>query len=143
MQLAAGQDMGIDPERFAAEDDGMQMHLLHAGMVRVGLLSPRADPRAMHGPARTFASALRTRYQPRRPYQGKVRLVLADDPSLDAAGNRREQQGMVQGWRRQAAHLQVWYGPGNHFSLLKAPNVYHLAAWWHDGLALPQGEVMS
>ncbi|WP_025130130.1 non-ribosomal peptide synthetase [Pseudomonas sp. PH1b] len=143
MQLAAGQSLGIDPEQFAAQDDALQMHLLHAGMVRVGLLSQRADPRAMHGPARTFATALRTRYQPRDGYRGKVRLVLADDPSLDAAGNRREQQGMIHGWRRQATELQVWYGPGNHFSLLKAPNVYHLAAWWHDGLSLPQGEVVS
>nr|AFH75330.1 nonribosomal peptide synthetase [Pseudomonas sessilinigenes] len=143
MQLAAGQAMGIDPVAFAAEDDAMQMHLLHAGMVRVGLLSQRADPRAMHGPARTFATALRTRYQPRDGYRGRVRLVLADDPSLDAAGNRREQQGMVHGWRRQVSDLGVWSCPGNHFSLLKAPNVYHLAAWWLDGLSLPQGEVVS
>ncbi|MGC5700439.1 amino acid adenylation domain-containing protein [Pseudomonas sp. NFXW11] len=143
MQLAAGQSMGLDPERFAAEDDGMQMHLLHAGMVRVGLLSSRADPRAMQGPARTFATALRTRYQPQQPYQGRVRLVLADDPSLDAAGNRREQQAMIHGWRQQVTDLGLWYGPGNHFSLLKAPNVYHLAAWWLDGLALPRDEVVS
>ncbi|NBF06090.1 amino acid adenylation domain-containing protein [Pseudomonas sp. Fl5BN2] len=143
MQLASGQSMGIDPELFAAEDHSMQMQLLHAGMVRVGLLSRRADPRALHGPARTFATALRTRYQPQRSYQGPVRLVLADDPSLDAAGNRREQQAMIHGWRRQGTDLQVWYGPGNHFSLLKAPNVYHLAAWWHDGLSLARGEVVS
>ncbi|MCY7264062.1 non-ribosomal peptide synthetase [Pseudomonas protegens] len=143
MQLACGQSLGIDPQLFAAEDDAMQMHLLHAGMVRVGLLSQRADPRAMQGPARTFASALRTRYQPQRPYRGPVRLVLADDPRLDAAGNLREQEAMVQGWRWQVTELGLWQGPGNHFSLLKAPHVQHLAAWWRDGLALPQGEAVS
>ena len=31
-----------------------------------------------------------------------LRLVLADDPRLDAAGNLREQEAMVQGWRQRA-----------------------------------------
>ncbi|MGZ0700663.1 amino acid adenylation domain-containing protein [Pseudomonas piscis] len=143
MQLSAGCDMDIDPEHFAAQDDATQMRLLHAGMVRVGLLSQRADPRAMHGAAWTFATALRTCYQPRESYRGQVRLVLADDPVLDAAGNRREQQDMIQGWRGQVGELGLWFAPGNHFSLLKAPNVRQLAAWWQDGLALPRGEVVS
>ncbi|MCU7645701.1 non-ribosomal peptide synthetase [Pseudomonas piscis] len=143
MQLSAGRDMGIDAEGFAAADDAAQMRQLHTGMVRIGLLSQRADPRAMHGPARTFATALRTCYQPGDGYPGRVRLVLADDPVLDAAGNRREQQDMIQGWRGLVGELGVWYAPGNHFSLLKAPNVRHLAAWWQDGLALPREEAVS
>lgn len=62
-----------------------------------------------------------------------VRLVLAQDPALDAAGNQREQGLMVEGWRRQGNGLQVWYGAGNHFTLLKAPNVLGLARWWLEG----------
>ncbi|PMU97911.1 hypothetical protein C1X82_35005, partial [Pseudomonas sp. GP01-A11] len=77
---------------------------------------------AMDGPARTYASALRTVYRPGRRYEGVVRLVLAEDPTLDAAGNQREQGLMVEGWRGCVGVLEVWYGPGNHFSLLKAPN---------------------
>ena len=70
-----------------------------------------------------------------------MRLVLAQDPALDAAGNQREQGLMVEGWRRQGSGLQVWYGGGNHFTLLKAPNVQGLAQWWLEGVVV--GEVVS
>ncbi|WP_010446094.1 non-ribosomal peptide synthetase, partial [Pseudomonas asplenii] len=130
MQLAAGKSMGIDRAAFEAQDETGQMHLLHAGMVRAGLLPQRSAPDSMRGPVRAFGTALRTRYEPSAIYTGPVRLVLADDPVLDAAGNQREQQAMVSGWRRCAPDLTVWRGPGNHFTILKAPHVQHLASWW-------------
>ncbi|MFJ2709598.1 non-ribosomal peptide synthase/polyketide synthase [Pseudomonas sp. NPDC087346] len=143
LQLSSGKSLGIDPLTFAEADDVTQMHLLHAGMVRAGVLSHRAAPQAMHGPVRTFATALRTVYQPSQAYNGPVRLALVDDPTLDAAGNEREQAAMLEGWQRQVRDLAVWYGPGNHFTILKAPNVFSLAAWWHDGLSVTAGEVLS
>ncbi|NWD75281.1 amino acid adenylation domain-containing protein, partial [Pseudomonas gingeri] len=130
MQLAAGKSMEIDHVAFQAQDDVGQMRLLHAGMVRAGLLPQRSAADSMRGPARAFGTALRTDYQPSSIYTGPVRLVLADDPVLDAAGNQREQQSMVSGWRRCAPDLTVWRGPGNHFTILKAPHVQHLARWW-------------
>ncbi|SNY23214.1 arthrofactin-type cyclic lipopeptide synthetase C [Pseudomonas sp. LAMO17WK12:I6] len=143
LQLSCGKSLGIDPATFANADDTTQLRLLHAGMVRAGVLSERAAPDAMHGPVRTFASALRTVYQPRLAYTGPVRLVLVDDPTLDEWGNQREQAAVLEGWQRQVSDLAVWYGPGNHFTILKAPNVFSFAAWWHDGLALAVGEVLS
>ncbi|EXL31150.1 Syringopeptin synthetase C [Pseudomonas syringae pv. syringae str. B301D-R] len=130
MELAAGKSLGIDRAAFRAQDDVGQMRLLHAGMVRAGMLPQRSSPDAMRGPARAFGTALRTRYQPSQIYTGPVRLVLADDPVLDAAGNQREQQAMVSGWRQCAPDLTVWRGPGNHFTILKAQHVRHLANWW-------------
>nr|WP_318654561.1 non-ribosomal peptide synthetase [Pseudomonas sp. MWU13-2100] len=132
MQLAAGKSMEVDRAAFEAQDDAGQMRLLHAGMVRAGLLPQRSATDSMRGPARAFGTALRTRYQPSSIYTGPVRLVLADDPVLDAAGNQREQQAMVDGWRRCAPDLTVWRGPGNHFTILKAPHVQHLASWWRS-----------
>ena len=143
LQLSCGKSLGIDPATFANADDTTQLRLLHEGMVRAGVLSERAAPDAMHGPVRTFASALRTVYQPRLAYSGPVRLVLVDDPTLDEWGNQREQAAMLEGWQRQVSDLAVWYGPGNHFTILKAPNVFSFAAWWHDGLALAVGEALS
>ncbi|QXE10353.1 amino acid adenylation domain-containing protein [Pseudomonas sp. AN-B15] len=143
LQLSCGKSLGIDPATFANADDSTQLRLLHEGMVRAGVLSERAAPDAMHGPVRTFASALRTVYQPRLAYTGPVRLVLVDDPTLDEWGNQREQAAMLEGWQRQVSDLAVWYGPGNHFTILKAPNVFSFAAWWHDGLALAVGEALS
>jgi len=141
MQVSAGKSLGIDPLDFAGCDEGVQRQLLHGGMVNVGLLPGRASVDAMEGPARTYAAALRTVYRPGQRYRGVVRLVLAQDPALDAAGNQREQGLMVEGWGRQGSGLQVWYGAGNHFTLLKAPNVQGLARWWLDGVVV--GEVVS
>jgi thioesterase domain-containing protein len=107
------------------------------------MLSARSTPQVMYGPVRAFGSALRTVYRPSQRYVGQVRLVLADDPTLDATGNQREQDGMIQGWGKHTDDLGTWYGPGNHFTLLKAPNVYSLASWWLDGLAIPAGKVTS
>nr|QNL34618.1 SteC [Pseudomonas sp.] len=143
LQLSSGKSLGIDPLAFAEADDSTQMRLLHEGMVRAGVLSARSSAQAMHGPVRTFATALRTVYQPQLAYTGPVRLALVDDPTLDAWGNQREQAAMVAGWQRQVTDLAVWYGPGNHFTILKAPNVFSLAAWWHDGLKVPAGQVLS
>ncbi|SFP36146.1 non-ribosomal peptide synthetase [Pseudomonas sp. NFPP28] len=141
MQLSAGRSLGIDPGDFAACDEEAQRQRLHAGMVGVGLLPGRSAVDAMEGPARTYAAALRTAYRPGARFKGVVRLVLAEDPALDAAGNQREQGMMVEGWRRQGSGLQVWYGGGNHFTLLKAPNVAALARWWLGGVVV--GEVVS
>ncbi|WP_346771460.1 alpha/beta fold hydrolase [Caballeronia mineralivorans] len=130
MQLAAGESFGIDAAAFRARDDAGQIRLLHSGMVRAGMLPQRSTPDAMGGPARVFGTALRTLYLPRHPYAGPVRLVLADDPALDVAANQRTQRETIEAWRRHAPNLGVWYGPGNHFSILKAPHVQDLAAWW-------------
>ncbi|MFL1546445.1 amino acid adenylation domain-containing protein [Pseudomonas sp. O39] len=141
MQLSAGKSLDIDPVVFAGRDEVAQRQWLHAGMVAVGLLPARASVDAMAGPARTYAAALRTVYRPTQRYHGVVRLVLAQDPALDAAGNQREQGLMIDGWQRQGSGLEVWYGGGNHFTLLKAPNVHGLAQWWLEGVVI--GEVVS
>ena len=141
MQLSAAKSLGIDLLDFAGRDEVAQRQWLHAGMVGVGLLPGRSSVDAMDGPARTYAAALRTKYQPHQRFKGVVRLVLAQDPALDAAGNQREQGLMVEGWQRQGSGLQVWYGAGNHFTLLKAPNVLGLARWWLEGVVI--GEVVS
>ncbi|MCG6576907.1 non-ribosomal peptide synthetase, partial [Pseudomonas sp. AF32] len=143
MQLASGKSLGIDATVFGAQDDAAQMRLLHAGMVRAGMLPQRSAVDAMRGPARAFGTALRTVYQPQHQYTGPVRLVLANDPTLDTAGNQREQQQMIEGWRKHVPDLSIWYGPGNHFTILKAPHVHNLAAWWHDSLPVPDEEEAS
>ncbi|SFW28284.1 non-ribosomal peptide synthetase, partial [Pseudomonas sp. NFACC04-2] len=143
MQLASGKSLGIDATVFGTQDDTAQMRLLHAGMVRAGMLPQRSAVDSMRGPARTFGTALRTVYQPQHRYTGPVRLVLADDPTLDTAGNKREQEQMIEGWRKHIPDLSIWYGPGNHFTILKAPHVHNLAAWWQDGLPMLDEEAAS
>ncbi|MDH1142723.1 amino acid adenylation domain-containing protein, partial [Pseudomonas mosselii] len=133
LQLSTGKSLGIEPAAFAEADDQEQLRQLHAAMVRVGLMPSRSSAQALEGVVRTFATALRTVYRPVGGFNGLARLVLVADPSLDLAGNQREQQAMEQGWREWLPQLEVWQGPGNHFSILKVPDVFSLAAWWHDG----------
>ncbi|MCF5710563.1 amino acid adenylation domain-containing protein [Pseudomonas syringae] len=134
IQLSTGKSLQIDAASFTAQNDAGQMRLLHAGMVRAGILPARSPVNAMAGPARAFGAALRTRYQPVDGYNGPVRLVLAEDPTLDAANNQREQQAMIDGWKARVPDLSIWYGPGNHFTILKDGHVQSLARWWREGL---------
>jgi len=141
LQLSTGKALGLEPLAFAQASDDEQLRQLHGAMVRVGLMPARSQPRALEGTVRTFASALRTRYRPTLGYSGPVGLVLVDDPGLDARGNAREQAAMQAGWQQLMPQLALWRGPGNHFSILKVPDVFSLAAWWHDGQALQVGKV--
>ncbi|WP_458368259.1 amino acid adenylation domain-containing protein [Pseudomonas lijiangensis] len=141
IQLSSGKSLNIDAAAFAAQNDAGQMRMLHAGMVRAGILPARSPVTAMNGPARAFGAALRTRYKPAHRYDGPARLVLAEDPTLDAANNQREQQSMLEGWKSHVLDLSVWYGPGNHFTILKDGHVQRLAQWWREGLAESGKEV--
>ncbi|MDU9403114.1 amino acid adenylation domain-containing protein [Pseudomonas sp. zfem004] len=141
LQLSTGKALCIEPLAFAQASDEEQLRQLHGAMVRVGLMPARSLPKALEGTVRTFASALRTEYQPTLGYSGPVGLVLVDDPSLDAAGNAREQAKMQAGWQQLMPQLALWQGPGDHFSILKVPDVFSLAAWWHEGQALQLGKV--
>lgn len=140
MQLSAGKSLGIDPwtsPRAMTSRNGN-------GCTRAW----SALACCRHGPVWTRWTARRVpmrrrcaRCIGRRGGSRVVRLVLALDPALDAAGNQREQGLMIEGWRRHGNGLQVWYGGGNHFTLLKAPNVHGLARWWLDGVVV--AEVVS
>jgi arthrofactin-type cyclic lipopeptide synthetase C len=143
LQLSSGKRLELDPHAFAEADDAMQLQLMHAAMVRAGLLPRSMAPQALHAIARTFASALRTVYRPLGEYNGLANLVLVSDPSLDLNGNRREQATMRSGWEQVLPQLTLWAGPGNHFSILKAPDVYSLAAWWYDSQTMGVGQPVS
>ncbi|EGH09013.1 non-ribosomal peptide synthetase SyfB, partial [Pseudomonas amygdali pv. morsprunorum str. M302280] len=137
LQLSSGKSLELDPLAFADCDGDTQLHLLQSAMVRVGLLPQRLAPQALQGIVRTFASAVRTVYRPDPgSYNGKASLVLVDDPQLDALDNQLEQASSAAGWQQLLPQLALWQGPGNHFSVLKAPDVYSLAAWWYDGLTI-------
>ncbi|SDX46163.1 arthrofactin-type cyclic lipopeptide synthetase C [Pseudomonas syringae] len=143
LQLSSGKRLDIDPKTFADCDYTTQLNLLQNAMVRIGMLPPRLAPQALQGIVRTFASALRTVYRPQvAGYSGRVSLVLVDDPTLDALDNQLEQASAAAGWQHLLPQLAVWQGPGNHFSVLKAPDVYSLAAWWYEGQAVGVGETL-
>ncbi|WP_354676164.1 amino acid adenylation domain-containing protein [Pseudomonas syringae] len=143
LQLSSGKDLGLDSHAFVDAEDDVQLHQLREAMVRVGLLSSRVTPQALSGIVRTFSSALRTLYRPEQRYVGPASLVLLTDPGLDAAANQVEHTDMTQGWQQLLPQLTLWNGPGDHFSILKTPDVYSLAAWWYERQAVGVREPLA
>jgi thioesterase domain-containing protein len=134
MELASRVSLDIDLGALEAEDDAGQLRLLHEGALRVGLMPRRSTLSVLQGPRRAFGSALRTCYQPCRPYPYPLWLALADDPSLDDQANQRNQEEISRGWRLWAPLITPWRGPGDHFTILKPPHVQILADWWWDAI---------
>ncbi|MBX8474317.1 amino acid adenylation domain-containing protein, partial [Pseudomonas cichorii] len=143
LQISSGKRLDLDQQAFIDGDDATQLRLLQEAMVRVGLLPARMAPQALHGIFRTFATALRTVYRPGPGYTGPASLVRVTDTRLDAEANLIEHAAMAVGWQHLLPQLAVWDGPGNHFSILKAPDVYSLAAWWYDRLTVDVEETLS
>ncbi|TWE07133.1 arthrofactin-type cyclic lipopeptide synthetase C [Pseudomonas sp. AG1028] len=136
LELSSGRSLDLDRQTFASQDDSTQMRLLEEAMVRTGLLPPRLAGQALQGIVRTFGSALRSEYRPKSGvYSGSTHLVLVTDAGLGEQENRLEQARMAATWRQLLPGLKLWHGPGDHFSILKTPDVYSLAAWWYEAQA--------
>ncbi|HEU0054705.1 MAG TPA: alpha/beta fold hydrolase, partial [Longimicrobium sp.] len=127
LELVAERSLGIGPAEVASRDEAGWLKLLHGKMVGLGLLGTRATPEVLAGPFRTFARCLRASYRPSGVYPGRLRLVLVDDPRMDAAANRALFAEVERGWREWAPGLVFSAGAGNHVTALKQPYVAALA----------------
>jgi amino acid adenylation domain-containing protein len=103
---------------------------LHELLVKADVLPRSSDPDTLRGPLAAFATARRYLYRPAGPYFGKVRLALVSNVSLDRQKDAQRRNDYVAGWRRWVRDLEVWDGPGHHFSVLREPHVYALSDWW-------------
>ena len=139
MERLAGADLvvisAIDEQLLASGQSELLLAQLHSQLLAAGVLPPRSRPSLLRGPLTTFAAARRTVYSPATPYKGKARLVLVDDPALEAEANLKQRETYVNGWRSRVSELNLWDGPGNHYSMLRRPQVDLLAKWWWDGLS--------
>ncbi|MDD5037179.1 MAG: alpha/beta fold hydrolase, partial [Methylococcaceae bacterium] len=133
-EQAAGTSLGILPDELGALSDKAQLVLLHGRLVRVGLMPKRSEPEALRGTLRTFASCLRTGYQPDGEYPCAMHLVLVRDDSLDEAADSLRNEEMVAGWKHWAPHLLFWQSEGNHMSVIKKPHVDAFIGWLHKDM---------
>jgi arthrofactin-type cyclic lipopeptide synthetase C len=127
--------ISIDEELLATGESELLLAQLHSQLLAAGVLPPRSRPSLLRGPLTTFAAARRTVYSPATPYRGKARVVLVDDPAMDADANLKQRQLYLSGWQSSVSELDSWNGPGNHYSMLRPPHVNALAKWWWDGLS--------
>jgi arthrofactin-type cyclic lipopeptide synthetase C len=134
MEMSTERSLGIGPAEVASRDEAGWLKLLHGKMVELGLMGARAKPEVLTGPFRAFARCVRTRYRPSGVYPGRLRLVLVDDPALDAAANCANFAEAERGWRAWAPDLVFSTGAGNHFTTLKPPHVAVLAGFLAEDL---------
>jgi arthrofactin-type cyclic lipopeptide synthetase C len=139
LELTAERSLGIGPAEVASRDEAGRLKLLHGKMIQLGLMGARATPDVLTGPFRTFARCLRTRYRPSGVYPGRLRLVLVDDPTMDAAANRAHFAEVERGWREWAPGLVFSVGAGNHITALKTPHVAVLAGFLAEDRRASEG----
>ncbi|MFL5540880.1 MAG: alpha/beta fold hydrolase, partial [Longimicrobiaceae bacterium] len=139
LELTVERSLGIGPAEVASRDEAGWLKLLHGKMVGLGLLPARATPDVLAGPLRTFARCVRTTYRPLGVYPGRLRLVLVDDPRMDAAANRANFAEVERGWREWAPGLVFSVGAGNHVTALKPPHVAALAGFLAEDRSAREG----
>jgi thioesterase domain-containing protein/aryl carrier-like protein len=127
VELGLTRPLGIERGDLEWLTEEAQRELLHKRLVQEMLLPRRSQPDVLRGALRVFAASLRTSYRPHRTYAGSVKLILVDDPKLDASLNLRKQEELVLAWRRWAPLLGSSHCPGNHATVLRAPHARALA----------------
>ena len=104
-----------------------QMCWVQEQLERLQILPAGADARWVHGLFAVYKNNLHTdaRYQPTASAPLTVTLFAAQDQTDDS--QRPTLAELVTGWSR-FAEVEVKVVPGNHFSMMAAPNVQQLAA---------------
>jgi arthrofactin-type cyclic lipopeptide synthetase C len=129
--------LDIDRAVIASGQARVFVDELNAALIKTKVLPLRNHVSMLQGSLATFTAAFNSRYVPSRCYANTLRLVLVGPRS-----NRRVSMDDVRKkwgfyaakWRQHAAAVDIWYGPGHHFSILQAPHVYLLAKWWQQAM---------
>jgi len=127
--------LDIDQAAIASGQAECFVDELNAALVRARVLPSRNNIAMLHGSLATFTAASHCRYIPSRCYANALYLVLVGPRSNRGVSmdEVRKKWGIYAAkWRRYAAAVDIWYGPGHHFSILQAPQVSLLAKWWQQ-----------
>jgi arthrofactin-type cyclic lipopeptide synthetase C len=131
--------LDIDQAVIASGQTQFFIEELNAALVRTRALPSRKNTAMLYGSLATFTAACNSRYIPGRCYANTLHLVLVGPRnnrrvSMDDVRKKWEIYGTK--WRQHAAAADIWYGPGNHFSILQSPQATLLAKWWQQATAL-------
>ncbi|MFC3396063.1 amino acid adenylation domain-containing protein [Brenneria rubrifaciens] len=107
-----------------------QIKKLHGALVSAGIFSPQMTTSVLLGIVQVMQANLNTVYTPRARYEGLVHLISAKE------GDAVERETNEKQWRSHAAQFEMLLMPGNHMTMLSAPQVEKLAAWLRVNLSL-------
>jgi hypothetical protein len=102
--------------------------LLHEQLTQLGRLPHASKPSDLAGALHTFASSLRTRYEPRGAYHGPTLLISASDPWPRESLAVRNERDVYDGWKIWAPNLSHSEAEGNHMTVLSLPHARVLAS---------------
>jgi thioesterase domain-containing protein len=140
-ELLLEHPLGLDRQRLESSDEDRLLQALHTRLVHFKLIPASSGPEILRGPFRTFGTSLRTEYRPSRVYFGPMTLMLVDDPRLDKPANRREHRNIWEAWKMMAPKAVCQQCPGNHVTILRAPNVHVLSRMLQDRVLSSPGQV--
>lgn len=119
------------PEQFVAGGSRESFAAaLHVELVRTRCLSARSSFEPVLGSLIAFTAAMKSQYVAPAPFAGHVALVLVDERGESDEQGKLRKASLCADWRRSAPDLVAWQCSGDHFSVLRAPHVQRLAAWW-------------
>jgi len=127
--------LDIDQAAIASGQAQFFVDELNAALIRARVLPLRNNIAMLHGSLATFTAAYNCRYIPNRRYANTLHLVLVGPRSnrrVSMDDVRKKWEIYAAKWRRHADAVDIWHGPGHHFSILQAPQVYLLAKWWQQ-----------
>jgi arthrofactin-type cyclic lipopeptide synthetase C len=130
LEQSFGKSLSLENEAMLGETAEQFIQATHLALRRAKCVADRSNSAMLNGPFATFRVAFRTRYIPTARYPGKLHLALVRDPALPDPEDRIRRKKLVSQWQLHAQEVHVWHGPGNHYSILKAPFVSNLARWW-------------
>ncbi|WP_141720131.1 alpha/beta fold hydrolase, partial [Rhizobium sp. YK2] len=111
---------------------------LHRLLRSKGVLPQNSESDSLRGALNAFAAARRGAYFPAKSFAGTMRLVQVTDPTIDVLQDSYRRRSQLTMWRRWVNDLEIWAGPGHHFSILREPNAAGLAEWWQESVGLKQ-----
>jgi arthrofactin-type cyclic lipopeptide synthetase C len=131
--------LDIDQAVIASGQAQFFVDKLNAALIKARVLPLRNNTAMLHGSLETFTAACNCRYIPGRCYANTLHLVLVGPRSnrrVSIDDVKKKWEIYAAKWRQHAAAVNIWYGPGHHFSILQVPQVYLFAKWWQQVTAL-------
>lgn len=122
----------MDESLYARHDIDTMLSAIHQHLHRAGKIPASASSRLLQGPWQTFYAARQTHYLPAARYHGQVNLIQVRDPWKNTEEDLQRRHDDAVGWARWASELETIAGPGQHFTVLKAPHVTELVRWWRQ-----------
>jgi len=140
MEMRCGQSFDLTSEKLDGLTEIKQLEELLGRMKKNGLVSATCQMEDIRGMVKVFMANLNSDYRPSQVYKGRVVLISAKDCEKNKALSVVK---MADQWKVYAPNLVSLEVPGNHMTMLEAPNAKHLTECVDSFLLPPLQQTMQ